>query len=288
VRAASGTIITRGYPLDPREGERVDHPHQVGVWFNYGDVNGFDFWNNSFAVPADKKGSYGRILHRGVKRAESRDAKGVLEVAADWQVPAEDGDWHTVLQENTIFEFSGDGSTRTIDRITQLTAQEDDVLFRDNKEGLFAIRVDRAFTYPSDKPQVFTDANGIPTEVKVMDPKGMNGHYLNSRGVEDKDVWGKQAEWVGLSGTKGQEKITIAIFDHPDNPGFPSHWHARDYGLFAVNNLGQEVFSEGARPALNFRLTAGESTIFRHRIFVTSGFHAGNDQLKDQFADFSH
>src|ERR1700731_668933 len=44
LRAAPGTVVTRGYPLDPRPGERVDHPHHVGVWFNYGNVNGFDFW----------------------------------------------------------------------------------------------------------------------------------------------------------------------------------------------------------------------------------------------------
>jgi hypothetical protein len=287
LRAASGTIVTRGYPLDPREGERVDHPHHVGVWFNYGDVNGFDFWNNSSAIPEERKASYGRVLHRGVKRAESRDAIGLLEIAADWQVPDQDGNWNTVVQENTIFEFSGDEHTRTIDRITQLTAQENDVLFRDNKEGLFAIRVDRAFTYPSENPQIFTDANGIPTEVATANNEGMTGHYLTSRGVEGREAWGKQAEWVSLSGTKGEEDISIAIFDHPGNPGFPSHWHARDYGLFAVNNLGQEVFSDGARQALNFTLTAGESVEFRHRIYITSGFHATEDQLNEQFSNFS-
>ena len=47
--ASSGKIITRGYPLQPRPFERTDHPHHVGMWFNFGDVNGLDFWNNSFA-----------------------------------------------------------------------------------------------------------------------------------------------------------------------------------------------------------------------------------------------
>src|SRR5689334_21290371 len=27
LRTAQGTIVTRGYPQDPRPGERVDHPH---------------------------------------------------------------------------------------------------------------------------------------------------------------------------------------------------------------------------------------------------------------------
>ena len=61
-------------------------------------------------------------------------------------------------------------------------------MFQDNKEGLFAIRVDRAFTFPSDKPQIFTDANGIPSEVEAMGSEGMTGHYVNSKGEEDGDV----------------------------------------------------------------------------------------------------
>ena len=27
LRSASGAIVTRGYPLEPRKNERVDHPH---------------------------------------------------------------------------------------------------------------------------------------------------------------------------------------------------------------------------------------------------------------------
>ena len=45
-----GTSITRKYPLEKSVGERVDHPHHVGVWLNYGDVNGLDFWNNSEVI----------------------------------------------------------------------------------------------------------------------------------------------------------------------------------------------------------------------------------------------
>ena len=48
---AGGVTITRGYPLQPRPGERTDHPHHAGLWFNYCNVNGFDFWNNSDAIP---------------------------------------------------------------------------------------------------------------------------------------------------------------------------------------------------------------------------------------------
>src|ERR1700750_1530325 len=39
LRDSDGTIVTRGYPLMPNKGERVDHPHHAGLWFNYGNAN---------------------------------------------------------------------------------------------------------------------------------------------------------------------------------------------------------------------------------------------------------
>jgi hypothetical protein len=279
VRTAEGTVVTRGFPLEPREGERIDHPHQVGVWFNFGDVNGYDFWNNSSAIPEDQKARYGRILHRGVKRAESRETTGILEIAADWQVPLEDGSWHTILQELTIFEFSGDEYTRTIDRTTQLTAQEKEVVFKDNKEGLFAIRVARQLELPSDKPLLFTDAHGNPMEVEKLDNEGVNGNYLNSEGLEGNEVWGKRARWVSLSSNIGEEGIILAMFDHPQNYGYPSYWHARGYGLFSVNNLGARAYDEKAVP-VELKLKPGESILFKHRLYISSGDHPGTAKLE--------
>jgi hypothetical protein len=56
VITSDGIDVVRGFPLAPRPGERVDHPHHAGIWFNYGNVNGFDFWNNSDAIkPADRE-----------------------------------------------------------------------------------------------------------------------------------------------------------------------------------------------------------------------------------------
>src|SRR5436309_15314952 len=81
LRAASGVVVTRGWPLDPRPGEPVDHPHPVGPWFDHGDVNGLDFWNNSDAIPAARADKIGTILHRAVRRATSAQGNGTLDVA---------------------------------------------------------------------------------------------------------------------------------------------------------------------------------------------------------------
>ncbi len=118
LRAASGAVVTRGWPLEPRPGERVDHPHQVGLWFDYGDVNGLDFWNNSDAIPAARAPKMGTILQRAVRRAESGQGEGVLEVAAEWV----DHDGTPLMREDTRFVFRAADGLRAVDRITTLTA----------------------------------------------------------------------------------------------------------------------------------------------------------------------
>jgi hypothetical protein len=268
IRSAGGTLVTRGFPLDPRPGERVDHPHQVGLWLNYGDVNGVDFWNNSEALSAEEAAKMGTIHHRAIRAATSGDAEGTLEVEAEWVMP----DGSTVLRESTRFVFRGADGTRGIDRITALTAPSDGerVLFADNKEGMLGLRVTRALEAPSDKPEVFTDASGKPTTVAALNNEGVNGVYHSSEGVEGGAVWGTRARWVALSGRVGDEDVVLLILDHPGNPGHPTYWHARGYGLFAANPLGQKVFSEG-REELGFALEPGEGTVFRHRLVILTG-----------------
>ncbi|HSD28441.1 MAG TPA: DUF6807 family protein, partial [Vicinamibacteria bacterium] len=87
IRTARGTFVTRGFPLDPRPGERVDHPHQVGFWLNFGDVDGVDFWGNSEAIKPEERAKMGTIRHREVVAARGGSGKGELEVRADWVAP---------------------------------------------------------------------------------------------------------------------------------------------------------------------------------------------------------
>jgi hypothetical protein len=89
---------------------------------------------------------------------------------------------------------------------------------------------------------VFTDDKGNPTTVKATDNTGVTGMYTSNQGLKGDAVWGTRNDWVFLSGTKDNTAITFAIFDHPDNPGYPAYAHARGYGLFSVNNLGQNSY----------------------------------------------
>jgi hypothetical protein len=271
VVTVGGNVVTRGFPLDPRAGERVDHPHHVGIWMNYGNVNGYDFWNNSDAIPVENRGGYGTIYQQSIEKAEGGKGRGTLVVTANWTAPTDT----VLLTEKTTMVFSASKNVRVIDRKTELTACVDTVKFTDNKEGLFAIRVARQLEIPSDKPAEMTDAHGVITKVEQMDNTGITGNYHSSEGVDGEKVWGSRARWMKLSGTINNEKISVVMIDHPDNMDYPTFWHARGYGLFAANPLGKAVFTNGAEN-LNYMLLKGQTAVFRYRLVIAS------DDLTDE------
>ncbi|RYZ54318.1 MAG: hypothetical protein EOP49_05475 [Sphingobacteriales bacterium] len=282
LRTSKGTLITRGWPMDPRPGERVDHPHHVGLWFNYGNVNGLDFWNNSTAIPADKKSSYGSIKHTAVKNMLATNDKAELDVSAFWQKP----DGSNLLQEDTKYIFTAPGNQRAIELITKLTALKEDVSFQDNKEGVLGIRLARELEHPSDKPEMFTDANGIATKVASLNNEGVTGKYRSSEGKEGDSVWGTRGKWVNLNGKIGDEAVSLVILDNPKNIGYPTYWHARGYGLFAANPLGQKEFSKG-KETLDYKLKAGQSVVFRYKILINSGKNLDDASVNTAFDKFA-
>ncbi len=281
VYAPNGSAITRGFPIEPRKGERVDHPHHIGIWFNHGNVNGLDFWNNSSAIPADKKDLYGHIVVQKIVKTES-GKNGVLEVTADWK----DSKGNTLLTENTRYIFSADKSSRTIDHITTLTAVNGPVVFADNKEGLFAIRVDRAFEMPSNESLIFTDEKGNPTTVKATDNTGVTGMYTSSQGLKGDAVWGTRNNWVYLSGVRDNTPVAFGIFDHPENPGVQAYAHARGYGLFSLNDLGQNAY-DPKQEKKDWNLANGESITLKHRFYVQSGMDLTPEKADKIFKQLS-
>ena len=278
---STGIEVTRGFPINPRPGERVDHPHHVGCWFNYGDVNGLDFWNNSYAIPEAEKSHYGSIKNVKIVKAEGGIDDGLLVFTCQWVNQKE----QVLLDEETTMIFSGDDFNRKIVRITRLKASNGPVKFGDSKEGLFAIRVDRAFETPSETPEIFTDASGKQTTVPILNNEGVNGVYRSSEGKEKDAVWGTRASWVSLTAIKAGEEISICLFDHPSNPGYPACWHARGYGLFSVNNIGRKGYNPNESEN-TLMLNKGETVEFRHMILIKTGGAITSDEMNNQLREF--
>jgi hypothetical protein len=264
IHAANGTVVTRGFPLMPRPGEPTDHPHHVGLWLNFENVNGLDFWNNSYAIPANKKSQYGWIHTDKILETKS-GSTGILAYHANWINQQK----HVLLEETTRFEFSGSAGQRIIDRITTLKA-DTDVAFNDAKDGMLGLRLAHELQIPATEDQQFTDNKGNVTTVKGGTDHIANGNYLTSAGKTGNDAWSTRSVWCKVFAKMGADSVSIAIIDHPQNPNYPTFWHARGYGLFAANPLGEKVFTNG-KSALNLKLKKGESVTFRYRVVISSG-----------------
>lgn len=273
-----GITVTRGYPLEPRPHERVDHPHHAGMWFNYGNVNGFDFWNNSDAIKPEDRAKMGTILQTKIVSAKSGADRGELVVDSVWVT----GKGDRILDQTTRYIFSRRPRARVIDEVITLKAL-DRAVFNDDKEGVLGIRVAHWLESPDEKGGVFLDANGRPTKVDAADTTEATGVYLTSEGVKGGAVWSTRGRWCSLTGHDPQaHTVTIAILDHPLNPGYPTYWHARGYGLFAANPLGRSIF-DPKQAAFNYTLEKGQTATFRYRVLLIS--HEATTESLNQEAD---
>ena len=282
VNTLDGISVTRGYPIKPVAGDRTDHPHHVGIWMNYESVNGLDFWNNSTAITMENRVKYGTIKHTNILAKKTEKDKATLTVSADWIRP----DGKVLLKENTIYQFTVKDNKFLIDRLSSLTATDIDVVFKDVKDGFFAIRVARELEMPSKEKSEFIDANGNETTVPKLSNKDVTGMYYNSEGTRGDDVWSSKARWAMLKGTKDKKEITIGIFDHPANPGYPTYWHARGYGLFALNPLGRKVFSNG-KEELNLALKPHTTVKFHYKVLIASGMSITKEVMNKEADAFA-
>jgi hypothetical protein len=272
---SDGVTLTRGFP--PLPGERVDHPHHVGLWFNYARVNDFDFWNNSDAIKPANHAKMGTIVFDKLLSTKSGPKQGELSALSTWI----DGKDHPILEETTRVVFSGSKGARVIDRITTLKSL-DHVVFEDEKDGMLGMRVASWLESPTAGGGVYTDSHGVETKTASASPDA-TGEYLTSEGVKGDAAWSTRGRWCSLTGhNKEGHTITIAIFDLPKNPGYPTTWHARGYGLFAANPLGLSVFNTKEKP-MNFTLEKGQSATFLYRIVFYT--HAATTEELNHEAD---
>jgi hypothetical protein len=278
--ADGGITVTRGFPLEPRPGERVDHPHHAGLWFNYGNVNGFDFWNNSDAIKVEDRPKMGSISQTQIVSTKSGADRGELVVESVWIT----GENKPILNQTTHYIFQRKGSTRVIDEVITLKAL-DRAVFHDDKEGVLGIRVASWLESPDEKGGTFMDANGKPTQVAGGGSKDASGVYLTSEGVKAGAAWGTRGRWCSLTGHTGDHTVTVAILDHPENPGYPTYWHARGYGLFAANPLGRNIF-DPKQSAFNYTLEKDQAATFRYRVLLIPNAASADalNQAADEFA----
>jgi hypothetical protein len=189
--------------------------------FGHGDVNGIDF------LRADGKGtgrSAGRIVLRRIIETVSSDTEGRLSLETDWVAP----DGALVLKEHTWFTFRADGARRTIDRTTRLSAVRGRVVLAAETEPALAVLLPEAAA--GTRARVLTGAGGDDANRPAPTP------------------------WVAVTGARS----TVAVFDHPGNPGAPAA------GAASTRRL---AFT----PAASIEIDAGASRTFFYRLLLDGG-----------------
>jgi len=207
--------------------------------------------------------------------------KGELKVQGTWENQKN----QVLLNEVTTYFFKADADKRIIDRVTTLSAAQD-VNMPDIKDGMLGLRVAHELELPAKEKKEFKDDKGNVTVVEGSLDNAPSGNYITSEGKEGDAAWGTRAQWCMLYGKQGDDTTSIVIIDNPRNVGYPTYWHARGYGLFAANPLGQKAFSNG-KETLNFALKQGQSITFRYRIVIASGKQRlSNEEINVIAGDF--
>jgi hypothetical protein len=219
----------------------------------------------------------GTVVLKKIVSTQSGANRGELVVESTWVT----GDNKELLKDTTRYVFMRRKNARIIDQITTLRAL-DKAVFNDDKEGMLGIRVARWLESPDEKGGVFMDASGRPTKVEAGDTTGATGVYLTSEGVKGGAVWGTRGRWCVLTGSTGGHAVTIGIVDQPHNPGYPTYWHARGYGLFAANPMGRSIF-DTKQPAFKYTLEKDQSATFRYRVILFS--HTASAEEMNHEAD---
>jgi hypothetical protein len=240
-----GVPLTRDWPMKESAGEEHDHPHHRSFWFAHGQVNGTDFWTEQ------KK--FSKTVHQKFITTKSGDKFGVIKSSNVWVSHA----GKPVCSDERTLKFYSQKNPRLIDFEIVLKASHGPVTFGDTKEGTFAVRVAETMRLK-------------PNESNKAKP---TGHIVLSTGVRDADTWGKRAAWCDYFGPVNGRICGIAIFDHPQNPRYPTWWHVRDYGLFAANPFGIHDFEQKPKGEGDLLLHRGQSVTFRYRLVL----HEGSD-----------
>ena len=195
----------------------------------------------------------GRIVLKNVASVKSGKDSGTVDVVLTWLKP----DGKPLLTETRKMTFYAHPELRIIDFDFDFAAI-DKVVFRDTKEGTFAMRMATALEEPPAKEK----PGALPRAGKLVNAQG---------GEREANVWGKRSEWVDYSGVLDGEKVGVVMMDHPGNPRHPTYWHSRGYGLHSINPFGLHDFLNDPKQDGSLTVEPGNHVRFRYRVVIHPG-----------------
>src|SRR5690606_11687161 len=209
-------------PLDGRgaftEFSPGHHPHQTGLYWGFTRVNGRDFFHNPGAS------HWRRVSLEVVEESGERVIwQTVYDLLDETGAP--------VLRETQIWTMRVEDGRYLLDLEWRGTAQTDVTIGEYDYGGPF-----------------------LPMPWR----EGIEGDAVNAARQRNEAAEGKRAMWldVGMVVEGREDAAHVAIFDHPDNGGYPTPW--RVDGQLGVgparSRLGDWTIEAGATEVMRYRL----------------------------------
>lgn len=195
IRAANGLSYVADAP--------TDHRHHHGVWLGHGRVDEQDFWL--------ERHNSGRIVHRKFEALTAQGETAGFTAVNDWV----DAAGETLLTDTRTLTF--------YDMAPEARAFDLEIALRAPGPGIVNLGP--------------TNEAGLP-HIRMADGLTVRsgGVLVNAEGRKnERETYRQSSAWIDASGRLGRITCGLAVFDHPDNPRFPTPWFTRDYGPFSPN-----------------------------------------------------
>jgi hypothetical protein len=243
----SGSPLTRmGHPGAP------NHDHHRSVWFAHNKVLGIDFWGYN---------SQAKIRQQHWLAYEESDEEAILATRLHWSDGHDPG--HLIEQDLIAAIRPLTDGEWLLDLQSKFTPKAESLEFGQTNFGFLAVRVAKNLS------EFFGGG-------KLTSSEGQTGEQA---------IFGNRARWMDYSGPvpamrlDGQDHAWegITYFDHPSNPGYPTHWHVREDGWMGASACMKTALTTTQRQPLQLRYL-----LHIHRDPVAK---SRTDEIAQAFAD---
>jgi putative membrane-bound dehydrogenase-like protein len=218
------------HPINAPDGKGVltevsplHHPHQTGLYWGFTRLNGRDYFHN----PA---GDYWRRVSAAVTQASGEDVR--------WQTVYDllDAGGNVVLTETRRWSMRERGGRYFLTLEWRGDAKTDVTIGQYEYGGLF---------------------------LRMPWTEGIRGEVVNAARQRNERAEGQRAMWidVGMQVAGRDDLAHIAIFDYPDNAGFPQPWRVD----------GQLGVGAARSRSAAWTIRKGDAEVIRHQLVVYTG-----------------
>ncbi len=214
------------------------HKHQTGLYWGFTRVNGRDYFHHP-------EGSYWR-------RVEAKIIDGTAQEVR-WQTVYDllDSTGKAVLTETQTWVMREQKGKFLLDLEWRGEAKKEVTIGKYDYGGLF---------------------------LRMPWHEGIKGEVVNAARQRNEKAEGQKAMWVDVGmQVKGRDDLAhIAIFDHPENKGYPQPWRVD----------GQLGIGPARARMGDWKINEGETEIIRHQLVVYTG-ELNDVELNGLYGEFS-